>query len=894
MHECRGRGAFGSVWRAVWNGEFECAVKALTPGAWHPHYLVWCLEKLRTVERPGIVKVYSYDLSPPAPYLSMVLLPAGVVTMEEIAGRLPGKEAWSLLDSLADTLSWLHSEGSVHTGLSGNNVFAATGPDGQPMVMVSDIGQGWLTECPTQLLHHQLPYIPPEHWRAATQILKDGRGQPRDVYAFGVLAWHLLTGSWPRGGALIDGVMAAPGPLSLEPAAFADWLEDEAPSRWPGDASCPGEAARRQIIERCLSFDPAIRYRSMQEVWEELTANPLDMSAAPVRDRHPSGATAGQPAPERNTAATEPADTSEAFEKDAVLPRSRRFSLSMPRLSLKLQRHRSDDVLPGTTAGVPRRKIRLFWPAAAAAGLAGCAWLGWKNQHDATFLQEAASQLTTSSLTVKEMAAELGRARGESTELTSTLNEERTAAAAAASQLLRDTLASRPLDDSQLAGWRAAMRPVATLLSNSVDTGSDGKTTANGMQNLWLVASLKHYLDDTDDAMKLLETGHRDLEAATAAAGGRLPQELQLQAARVHSLTGAILSARLRFSEAEPHLASADSAWAPWVEAHADDRDSRRAAAENLLLYGRAILSLNRSDRDRARAILIRIPALLPDNPPGTITPPEQFILADYGTTIGNLEMAGGNATAAVSSLTEALHMMRDLDGKTDIEDPNSTGCRLRLARLYTALGKSFLKLDHAPESRDLADAEISFHESVNVYNELVGEMPRDTGIKVELAATYNHVAELMQAKQPGLPGATEALSYQERCLKFLRMINEQTPLDNSVRQHLAATIVLNGELQAATGKNAEGLNLQKEALALLEELLPDLTEGERREAHMLTARAWKATADIHEKTKRNDDAILAFGKALAAAETAATADEPPPPMVAAIKQSLQRLKPQG
>ena len=98
----RGSGAFGTVWKGIWGDGFECAVKVLTPGMWHPQYLSWCLERLRQeAERTDLVKVYSYDLTKSPPHVSMALMPEGTMTLEQLAGRLPVREAWALLEQLA-------------------------------------------------------------------------------------------------------------------------------------------------------------------------------------------------------------------------------------------------------------------------------------------------------------------------------------------------------------------------------------------------------------------------------------------------------------------------------------------------------------------------------------------------------------------------------------------------------------------------------------------------------------------------------------------------------------------------------------------------------------------------------------------------------------------------
>ncbi len=918
LQECRGRGAFGSVWSAVWNGEFECAVKALTPGAWHPHYLGWCLEKLRIADRPGIVKVYSYDLSQVSPHLSMVLLPPGVVTMEQIAGRLPAAEAWPLLDALSETLAWLHGEGIVHTGLSAQNVFVASGPDGQPVVMVSDVGQGWLSECPTHSLHHQLAYIPPEHWRGATQILREGKGQPRDVYAFGMLAWRLLTGGWPRGSGLLDGVRhALETPLTLEPVAFANWIENEVPNKWHQESKDAAETARRLIVEKCLSFSVEERYPSMLAVRDALAEHLMEPKTQWARDRVPTGQTVplsekaltatvplpGEPAVVTPPPLPPPPDTSEAFEKDAVLPSSRRFSLSLPRLSLKLQRRRAEEVLPGQPSSLDATpgRLRKYWlPTTAAAAMAATAFLYVERRQNIEDLSAAADMQVgvagdLTALTAKKLALAQDHA-----ELEKTLTSERNARTASAEELLRQAIKALPVDEGQLEGWRAAMRPMAASLASALHVGSESEPTSSTVQNIWLLASLKHYLGDSDGARALLDDGIRDLEAASVNANGRLPEDMGLQFARIQGLTGSILSNQKRFADALPHLSKASASYNTWIEAHPEDNQTRQHFAENLLLEGKALLV--RGDRERARGTLIRIPALIP--PPvvkaGALEKPvpadELFVSADYNASMGQLYMAMGNYDNAISEMTTALNALIAFEQSIAQTDPQSLPCRLRIARLYVDLGRSLTAGQPRPGEDNLKDSDTALKEAVDAYNDLNRERPFDVSIKTELAAASNQIAELLYQTKTGVEGAKESLDYQNDCLALLRELNDLAPLDNTIRHHLGSAIILNGELQAATGNINKGLNLQSEASALLNELLGEITlsESGRRDALLLVARSHKAAGGIHEKAKRVSEAILAYGKALAAAREASVQGEPEPAISAAIEASLKKLKPQG
>ena len=85
-------------------------------------------------------------------------------------------------------------------GLFSGNGFVPAGEKDEPSGLLRDAGEGWVEGDPPGKLHRQAPFIAPEYWDGAQGLVAKGKAQGRDVYAFGVLAWHLLNGGWPRGG----------------------------------------------------------------------------------------------------------------------------------------------------------------------------------------------------------------------------------------------------------------------------------------------------------------------------------------------------------------------------------------------------------------------------------------------------------------------------------------------------------------------------------------------------------------------------------------------------------------------------------------------------------------------------------------------------------------------
>lgn len=885
------------MWKAVWSEEFECAVKVLTPGAWHPHYLSWCLERLRREgDHPGLVRVYSYDLTNDPPHLSMALLPEGTMTLDQLAGRLPAREAWVLLDSLAATLGWLHGEGIVHTGLTAGNVFVCSGPTGEPAVLVSDVGQGWLSEAPVKRLHHQLGYIAPEHWRAATKLLQEGRAQPRDVYAFGVIAWRLLTGGWPRGEKVFNAILASPGEeIKLQPAAFGDWLEKESELTWPSEAVSQEEAARRAVVEQCLSCDPAVRHANMNALLEVLKASPLPPPAvaAPVENWDEWAVKAKELKGDKFTEATvrgeageDKVSTGDAFAEGAGAPRKRRFSLSLPGLSLRLQRNR-EDAAP-------------FWRPLLGSATAGFAILAAVGTGAYAFKERSAritavSDLRATQAALEELQTRIPRVETDAanarSEAAAAKAEQAAAARHACEELLSKVLSTQPVADDDLPAWRAAVTAVAEQCSTVLE---NAPADATGMEARWQLAQLKYSLGAENDALTVLEKLNRDLEAAAIAAAGDFPAEMIRLTGRVESLTGRILISQQRTEDAMPHLRKASDFLEKWVAANALDRETARSYAHNLLLEARGLAL--RGQPEPSRAALMKIEGLVAKPEEADFKPEDAFLLADAQFELGRLdamqtalpepgkEAEGSPFDTAIARYTDGLKLLLDYDSA----NKKSVPCRARMAKAYYEMGLLFARGGNA------MDASVAYKETVQLYTELMREKPEDVNFTLELAAVYNDAAILIRNTEKNAAGIKEALTYQDFSVLFLQNLNESNPLDNRIRKLLSASLVLNGDLLEASGATGKALERYNQAVAISGDLLADnsLSEGDRRDCRRISARGWTGAAGLHEKAGRRDDTVSALTKAYADWEFSPVEDPADQKKMVWVKEKLDKLKP--
>ncbi len=205
-----GTGGMGDVWagRHI-NEDFPVAVKVLRPRTMQQaKYLTFFRNEVRAIaglSHPNIIEVYDYGqvskrtaaasdgkMRPGSPWLAMELANHGSLL------QWRGKLDWTLLKrimvALLDALAHAHARGVIHRDLKGANVLVA-GPD--RVVKLADFGLAnpiFDTSAPdTDAVAGTPWYMAPEQFAGKRQ----DQGPWTDLYAFGCLAWALLTGAPP-------------------------------------------------------------------------------------------------------------------------------------------------------------------------------------------------------------------------------------------------------------------------------------------------------------------------------------------------------------------------------------------------------------------------------------------------------------------------------------------------------------------------------------------------------------------------------------------------------------------------------------------------------------------------------------------------------------------------
>jgi serine/threonine protein kinase len=254
---------------------------------------------LSTVDHPSVVRVIDFESAPEATVLVLELVEG--VTLERVLrdGAMTVERATPLMIHLVEGLRAIHERGIIHRDVKPQNVVIASTPRGE-LARLLDFGIARLMEIPDSG-DGELPlggpdnpfvsqpgqvvgtpaYVAPE--QATAQPL-DAR---TDIYAFGVVAYRMLSGQFPF-----------PGPSSN------DFLKQhlKMPPRPLKDAA-PALAAHPKLsalVMKCLEKKPDARWSSAEELAQALRdfwpGNPYD-SAVQTPSRKLAGVSAGSLAP---------------------------------------------------------------------------------------------------------------------------------------------------------------------------------------------------------------------------------------------------------------------------------------------------------------------------------------------------------------------------------------------------------------------------------------------------------------------------------------------------------------------------------------------------------------------------------------------------------------------
>ncbi len=220
------------------------------------------------LQHPHIVPLLSSGEINGTPYFTMPFVEGESLRARlGRVGELPIPEAVRILREVASAISYAHKHGVVHRDIKPDNVMLS-----DEFALVTDFGVAKALSASTKPSDIQTltglgitlgtpAYMAPE--QAAADPSVDYRA---DIYAFGVMAYEMLTGGLPFTGRSAQATLVAHAMEKPEPIE----------RRRPGIPSALGA-----LIMRCLEKRPADRPQNAAELLHELEAVPLGVASPP-------------------------------------------------------------------------------------------------------------------------------------------------------------------------------------------------------------------------------------------------------------------------------------------------------------------------------------------------------------------------------------------------------------------------------------------------------------------------------------------------------------------------------------------------------------------------------------------------------------------------------------
>jgi eukaryotic-like serine/threonine-protein kinase len=250
-----GKGGMGAVWEAFehkFNRRVAIKVELRTPAlnCLPPDSLFREARIAATVDDPALVRVNDFGVTLEGhPYFAMEFVQGTDLADLIREGPIASGRALRFMLDISRAAAAAHEHGIVHRDLKPRNIII----DGSERARVLDFGIAVHTEGGASLAESagSPPYMAPEH------IAGKAFGPEADVYAMGVILFEMLTGERPFNAdtpiALMQRIVREPAPKVTDRIASVD-------------------ADLAALVDRCLSKDPAARFRNGRQLFEELLA----------------------------------------------------------------------------------------------------------------------------------------------------------------------------------------------------------------------------------------------------------------------------------------------------------------------------------------------------------------------------------------------------------------------------------------------------------------------------------------------------------------------------------------------------------------------------------------------------------------------------------------------
>jgi len=232
------------------------AIKLVDPRRQRPQELVREARLAASLDHPSICTIYGVDYLGEEPFLVMEHV-KGTPLSKVIRGRrsISATTALDFARQIISAVSHAHDHGVIHGDLKSSNIMV--GPKGH--ITILDFGLAVRRDTNAATAEAESTRLSPSSGAAGTvpymapEII---RGQPpsvqSDIWALGVLLFEMLVGRRPFAGGT--------------PYELASNILGNQRSRMESLIRGP----IREVIDRCLSVDPARRYQSARELAQAL------------------------------------------------------------------------------------------------------------------------------------------------------------------------------------------------------------------------------------------------------------------------------------------------------------------------------------------------------------------------------------------------------------------------------------------------------------------------------------------------------------------------------------------------------------------------------------------------------------------------------------------------